>query len=285
MDRKNMFKVLMILVVFFMMVQSVYANSWEDSDGPISFQIEMLPWEKVNHIIPNKATFTIIDVETGLSFKVQRRAGTQHADVQPLTKKDTLIMKHIYQNQWSWKRRAIIILIQDQLLAASMHGMPHGAGALPNGFPGHFCVHFSGSITHRLRNEDFSHKLMILKAAGKLDEYVGTLNPYELINTFSAGINQGDFQIVAMTLSSSKHLNSLKQLKGISVFGISRFMEPPLKNTNGLIFLDIPVQAHIYKKGKGKVKRIVHFVIWKEGLKNRWYIDQGSLLEELREDV
>ena len=42
------------------------------------------------------------------------------------------------------KRRAIIVLIdENQIIAASMYGrMPHGAGALQNGFPGHFCVHF-----------------------------------------------------------------------------------------------------------------------------------------------
>ena len=56
------------------------------------------------------------------------------------------MMKKIYHNQWSWKRRAIIVLIDHQMIAASMHGMPHGAGALQNDFPGHFCVHFSGSI-------------------------------------------------------------------------------------------------------------------------------------------
>src|SRR4051794_22075014 len=94
------------MVLFFMssvVNHSVYASEWEDEDGPMSFQIEMLPWEKVNNIIPNKTTFTIIDVETGLSFRVQRRAGKQHVDVQPLTKEDTQIMKKIYHNKWSWK--------------------------------------------------------------------------------------------------------------------------------------------------------------------------------------
>ena len=60
-------------------------------------------------------------------------------------------MKTIYNGKWSWKRRAILIITHDQLLAASMHGMPHGAGALKNGFPGHFCVHFYGSTTHGFR--------------------------------------------------------------------------------------------------------------------------------------
>ena len=158
MNGKTFYKVLLIVFCILTSIvdQAVYANEWEDEDSPINFKIEMLPWKKVNAILPNQSKFEIIDVESGLVFKVQRRAGSQHADVQPLTKEDTQIMKKIYQNQWSWKRRAIIVLIEDQMIAASMHGMPHGAGALPNNFPGHFCVHFSGSITHRLKNEDLS---------------------------------------------------------------------------------------------------------------------------------
>ncbi len=39
-------------------------------------------------------------------------------------------MKEIYGGKWSWKRRAIIVIHQDQWIAASMHGMPHGAGVM-----------------------------------------------------------------------------------------------------------------------------------------------------------
>src|SRR3954452_24149047 len=115
----NSYKIYKALIVIFICAaivnQTVYASEWEDEDGPMSFQIEVLPWEKVNHILPNETKFTIIDVETGLAFRVQRRAGKQHADVQPLTKEDTQRMKGIYHNQWSWKRRAIIVLINDQM--------------------------------------------------------------------------------------------------------------------------------------------------------------------------
>ena len=51
--------------------------NWKIKNVPISFKIEMLPWEEVNNIIPNKTKFTIIDIETGLTFKVQRRAGSR----------------------------------------------------------------------------------------------------------------------------------------------------------------------------------------------------------------
>ncbi|MCM3080108.1 hypothetical protein [Brevibacillus invocatus] len=35
----------------------------------------------------------VIDLETGQRFQVQRRAGSRHADVQPLTRNDTMILK------------------------------------------------------------------------------------------------------------------------------------------------------------------------------------------------
>jgi hypothetical protein len=282
----NSYKIYKALIVIFICTyivnQTVYASEWEDEDGPMSFQIEMLPWEKVNHILPNETKFTIIDVETGLAFRVQRRAGKQHADVQPLTKEDTQRMKGIYHNQWSWKRRAIIVLINDQMIAASMHGMPHGVGALQNDFPGHFCVHFSGSITHRLKNEDPAHKLMILKAAGKLDKYIAAISPYELIHMFVIAINQGDPNILALSLNDSKHPHRFDKLvEGMSFFGIRDFPGQSL-DTSGLLLVDIPVQVDMYRKGKGREKKTVKFTIWREGLTHRWFIDQDALYEELK---
>ncbi len=74
MKNNTLYQVIIAIFIFVLMVdQSVYAMEWEDEEGPISFKIEMLPWEIVNNIIPDKTNFTIIDIETGLSFKVQRK--------------------------------------------------------------------------------------------------------------------------------------------------------------------------------------------------------------------
>lgn len=281
MTRISKVVLIVIPVWIFMLNQLVYANEWEDHDVPINFKVEMLPWKKVNEIIPNQSKFVIIDVESGLAFKVQRRAGTQHADVQPLTKEDTKVMKRIYHNQWSWKRRAIIVLINHQMIAASMHGMPHGAGALQNDFPGHFCVHFSGSITHRLKNEDLAHKLMILKSAGKIDEYIASVSPSELIKIFSISINQGDSKIVGLALSNSKQSKRVQMLvNDMTFFAIHDFSEPSHEESELLV--EVPVRVDFYRKGKGKEKKTITFTIWREGLMNRWVIDQDSLYEELR---
>ncbi|MGW6384403.1 hypothetical protein [Peribacillus butanolivorans] len=284
MKNKKIHQVFIFTFLLVLMINhTVYAIEWEDEDVPISFKIEMLPWEIVNNIIPNKTNFTIIDIETGLSFKVQRRAGSHHADVQPLTKEDTQIMKKIYNNKWSWNRRAIIVLINNQMIAASMHGMPHGAGALQNGFSGHFCVHFSGSITHRLKNEDLSHKLMVLKAAGKLDDYMETVSPYELIRIFTISINQGNQKLLALTLSNPSHLNRVNKLvEDITYFGVVDPLRQPPEQLNGVFLVDVPVQVAIYKKREGKEKKVMHFMIRRDSLTDRWFIDQDSLYEDLK---
>src|SRR3954471_12861771 len=127
---RNVMTVILLSITLFVNCSNALAK-----DAGVGIQIDMLPWEKVYGILPKYSKFTVLDVETGKMFKVQRRAGSRHADVQPLTSKDTKIMKEIYGGKWSWKRRAIIVIHKDQWIAGSMHGMPHGAGVLANNFP------------------------------------------------------------------------------------------------------------------------------------------------------
>src|SRR3954463_1442239 len=183
-------KIVLITVILFLL----YGQGIQAAIN-ISYKIEMLPWEEVNKVLPKYSKFTVLDIETGKRFKVQRRAGSHHADVQPLTSKDTKIMKKIYGGKWSWKRRAIVVISEDQWVAGSMHGMPHGGGALKNNFPGHFCIHFYGSTTHRTNSMDLSHMLMIYKASGRLEEYLSKASPYETVEAFIAGFKQQDAYI------------------------------------------------------------------------------------------
>ena len=62
-------------------------SSVGDAFTPISFQVEASEWNTVKELLPRGAKFTVIDVESGKSFNVQRRAGSRHADVQPLMEK------------------------------------------------------------------------------------------------------------------------------------------------------------------------------------------------------
>jgi hypothetical protein len=216
----------------------------------IGLSIDVMPWEQANQFLPRYTKFTVLDTETGLSFKVQRRAGSNHADVQPLTKADTATMKTIYNGTWSWKRRSIIVQYKDKWIAASMHGMPHGAGALPNNFPGHFCIHFYGSTTHKTNEMDLSHKLMILKAAGKLDRHLANADPYELVNSYVAGFKQQDKSILSLTsLQKMKWDPIISKVENVK---ISRVSILPAEDITDELYISVPIEIDWYIQNVGR---------------------------------
>lgn len=263
---------LFVLTLILLNGQNIQAAS------DISYKIEMLPWNEVDHLVPRFSKFTVLDIETGKKFNVQRRAGSHHADVQPLTSKDTKIMKKIYGGKWSWKRRAIIVIHKDKWLAASMHGMPHGAGALKNNFPGHFCIHFYGSTTHRTNSMDLSHMLMVLKASGKLNDYLGKANPYEVISAYIAGLKQQDERISSLvSLQRIKWKPILAQIDNVR---ISRMPLLPAEDLTAEINLDIPIEIDWYIKNKGRqmFKGEIHLVRFSPI--DAWRVDSKQFLKE-----
>jgi hypothetical protein len=252
------------------------------NDPRPSFSIEILPWDIVNEIIPNKSFFTIIDVETGLSFNVQRRAGSKHADVQPLTKKDTKIMKNIYNDKWSWDRRAILVQYNDRLIPASMNGMPHGAGALQNGFPGHFCVHFYGSTTHKTPTPDLAHKLMILKAGGKLQSYLYKMDPYESIKIMEVAINQHDENLLSLILTELNEGISKQLIHDINHIEISELSLLPSEDLHA--FFGLEVKAKLKWTSSDQTRSVTRgkIIIRKISPEGQWGIDGKALIELIK---
>lgn len=113
------------------------------------------------------ATATVTDVKTGVTFRVKRCGGYNHADVEPLTAADTWKIYSLYGEEWSWSRRSIWVTLSDgTTLAASMNGMPHGGSSIEeNNFDGHFCIHFLNSRTHGTDNVDPDHQNAVDEAA------------------------------------------------------------------------------------------------------------------------
>ena len=108
---------------------------------------------------------TVTDVKTGISWKVKRRGGTNHADTEPLTAEDTAKMKQAYGGSWSWNRHAIWVTVNGKTYAASQNGMPHAVYSITdNNFNGHFCIHFLNSRTHTGNRLDSAHQSCV-KAA------------------------------------------------------------------------------------------------------------------------
>lgn len=154
---------------------------------------EPLPWSEVDRLWPRDTKVAVRDLETGARFEVDRYGGYNHADAQPATPRDTRALKAVFGGGWSWRRRAAVVEVAGRRVAASMNGMPHGSGTLPdNDFPGHFCIHFAGSITHGSRRPDLAHRMMILKAAGRLADALDAAPPEEVAAMALTAVFQKD---------------------------------------------------------------------------------------------
>ncbi|NLB61352.1 MAG: SH3 domain-containing protein [Clostridiales bacterium] len=135
--------------------------------------VELLDWFKGGSTWLKKgAYFTIIDVKTGMSFQARRFGGWYHADSEPVTAQDTVIMKAISNGAWSWDRRAIWVNYNGRTVAGSMHTMPHMVNPTQsNNFDGHFCVHLLNSKVHETSRACPRHQYCVKQAyeAGKAD--------------------------------------------------------------------------------------------------------------------
>ncbi|MDF2540409.1 MAG: putative peptidoglycan-binding protein [Herbinix sp.] len=153
-----------------------------------------LDWFKeVRYLWARGENATITDVETGKTFQLRRTYGTNHADVEPLTKEDSAIIKELW-NGWSWNRRAVVVEVNGNIIAGSLAAMPHaGVDSAPasatvrgrsggygwgsnldavkgNGASGVLDLHFKNSRTHGSNSVNKAHQDMIKKAAEYIEK-------------------------------------------------------------------------------------------------------------------
>ncbi|MFD2215984.1 LysM peptidoglycan-binding domain-containing protein [Metabacillus endolithicus] len=123
-------------------------------------------WTEAQYVFPIGKVATVIDFQTGKSFKVKRTVGANHADSETLTTTDTNIAKGIWGG-YSWSTRAVIVEIDGREIAASMSFYPHDVDYVPNnGINGHFDIHFKDSTRHKDGKVDPYHQEKIRIAAG-----------------------------------------------------------------------------------------------------------------------
>lgn len=147
-------------------------------------------WSEAQYVVPTQSILEVVDFETGKSFFAKRTTGTNHADVETLTLKDTQIMKEIWGGALSWARRPVIIKINGRKIAASASSLPHAgndsaaggsyttwrSGNYPagynldwvkdNGIDGVFDIHFANSTRHSDGLVDPEHQANVKIAAG-----------------------------------------------------------------------------------------------------------------------
>ena len=134
-------------------------------DDGSSIPIIKPSWSEANNLLPRRATFTIVDVRTGYTFRATRTGGSQHADTEPATRVDTNIMFQAIGSKWSWARRPIWVVYNGVRMAASMNCQPHGFETIGgNDMTGQFCIHFVGSKTHGSNKVDADHQSCIDEA-------------------------------------------------------------------------------------------------------------------------
>ncbi|TFE26329.1 hypothetical protein [Cohnella luojiensis] len=242
----------------------------------------LIPWEQARDIVTRKSIFSVTDLETGLSFRVQRRAGSSHADVQPITKDDTAVMKQIYGDQWSWNRRAITVHSPQGRLAASMNGMPHGGDGIPeNGFSGHFCIHFKDSTSHKSDTPDPAHQLMIRKASGDVRSYLDSAEPSLLAESFVEALNQKDPQLLAQVwedIPDDKLSHFVREMITLSSIRIKRSSKSqttddniPLDNV--ILETEITLPIAIYSQGKPERNTVYGFIFRWQSPRSPWEIE------------
>ncbi|WP_442603820.1 hypothetical protein [Paenibacillus sp. KN14-4R] len=242
---------------------------------------KLIKWDDINVLLPKYTKFTIKDLETGLQFQGQRRAGSAHADVQPLSKADSAIMKKIYGGKWSWLRRAVLIQHEGNTWAGSMHGMPHGGDGIPdNDFKGHFCIHFVGSVTHGNLKLDIAHQAMTYLAAGQLPAFLATLSPEQLIELWTIAINRQDTAIyAAVTGQTMEKVGTIPFTSAVRA-SKSQKSKPTLVKTTLEPFQTTLSSAIRYSlnntKNSGKKQASLEFLMVHPALPGHWVIQDIS---------
>ena len=144
-------------------------------------------FNEISRDFPRGADARVVDINTGLEFNIRRTFGTNHADIEPLTKEDTAIMYYIWGG-FSWERRAVLVYTGGYVFAGSLTNFPHaGVDGYPplatvnnrsggygrglnfdaiagNGVSGHMCLHFYGSLTHVTNRTNAQHSARIAQA-------------------------------------------------------------------------------------------------------------------------
>jgi peptidoglycan hydrolase-like protein with peptidoglycan-binding domain len=117
-----------------------------------------------------KIKIVIEDFYTGVKINALFSYGHNHMDIEPLTKEDTEKIKKLWNYNYAWTMRPVLVYYLDHVVAASLAGMPHAASTLDrigdNGMAGVLDLHFKNSRTHATNKIDERHQKQVRIAAG-----------------------------------------------------------------------------------------------------------------------
>ena len=146
----------------------VWLVDWFDTDSSEGMQ-SILPVTRTTQII-----FEVIDVRTGISWNMERFGDITahwHADVCPITKKDTEKMTEAWGGELDATRRPVWVKYDGEYYAASLMGYVHNTDPISdNGMDGQVCLHFRGSLIHSSARVDEAQQACITEAFSKADK-------------------------------------------------------------------------------------------------------------------
>jgi len=111
--------------------------------------IELINWSTAKDIVPTGVDLRVVDVRTGISFRLRGFAKSGHMDVEPPTADDTNAILRSRNGVWAWAPRPVWVTVGERTFAASLNGMPHDVSTIrDNGMNGHLCLHFNNTVTN-----------------------------------------------------------------------------------------------------------------------------------------
>lgn len=118
-------------------------TSWKD-------QVVKMDWYNGGSEVLDRGDYaTLYHCETGITIRIKRMGGTNHADIEPATAEDTEKLRQISGGKFDWDSEAVILYSEGKYVACAINTMPHGDQTiLDNNYDGQFCLHMVNSRTH-----------------------------------------------------------------------------------------------------------------------------------------
>lgn len=127
----------------------------------------LLAWSEVKKLLVVGRSYLVTDYNTGISFYMVFTGGENHAEMECPTVTDTSALKDAFGDEFNFSKRAVIVTIEGQTIAASLQGQPHGDDTIAaNNMAGHCCLYFDGSTSNAGNLPDMEHVNTVFKAAG-----------------------------------------------------------------------------------------------------------------------
>lgn len=135
------------------------STSWKD-------QVVMMDWYDGGSSVLDRGDYAYIyDCETGISIRIKRMGGLNHADIEPATAEDTAKLLKMNGGEFNWDSRAVILHSEGKYVACAINTMPHGDQTIHNNdYDGQFCLHMINSRTHGTDSVNSEHQKAIKSA-------------------------------------------------------------------------------------------------------------------------